>query len=84
MTLRNARAWAGDQLAPDEIHLWEIALDAPHAPSDLLRESLSDTELEQASRFYFLKHKHRWTTARAAFTPDSSVIRERATQIPEV
>jgi len=66
MTPGNTRARTGEQLAADEIHLWEIALDAPHAPSEPLRGLLSDTELERASGFHFLKHKHRWTTARTA------------------
>jgi 4'-phosphopantetheinyl transferase len=53
-------------LAPDEVHVWRIALEVDDALMTLLRAVLADDERQRADRFYFEKDRRRFTAARAA------------------
>jgi 4'-phosphopantetheinyl transferase len=53
-------------LAPNEIHVWRIALDAPPAEAAGLRTLLSDGERDRAARFHFERDRTRFIVAHAA------------------
>lgn len=54
------------QLAPGEVHLWQIHLVAPNDEILRGRSVLSPEEVERADRFHFDKHRRRFIVAHAA------------------
>jgi 4'-phosphopantetheinyl transferase len=57
-----ARGW----LAPDEVHVWRIPLDAPGAQAREAGQLLTPSELARAARFTQAEDRCRFETARAA------------------
>jgi 4'-phosphopantetheinyl transferase len=53
-------------LAPDEVHVWRIPLDAPGAPMHDAAQLLTPTEQARAARFTQAEDRCRFQTARAA------------------
>lgn len=53
-------------LNPNEVHIWRIDLTAGEAEIQHCHRLLSRDEIERAGRFYFDKHRRRFTVARAA------------------
>ncbi len=60
------RAAAVPALAPDEVHLWRVALGWPADRSATLRVLLSEEERAKADRFYFEVDRNRYIVAHAA------------------
>ena len=52
-------------LAPDEVHIWWLALDLPENEIYRCRSTLHQMELKRANRFRFDKHRHRYIAGRA-------------------
>jgi 4'-phosphopantetheinyl transferase len=51
-------------LTPPEIHVWRFALEAPDERRSYLWEILTEEERARARRFYFERHRRRFTIAR--------------------
>lgn len=53
-------------LAPNEIHIWRVALDVTALEMRRLRRTLSADELARAARFHFHRDRRRFIAARGA------------------
>ena len=51
-------------LAPNDVHVWSLALDAAPPRLDALRRALSPDEVERAERFRFARDRDRFVAAR--------------------
>lgn len=52
------------KLGDDEVHLWQVQLDAPALQQTCWEDPLSPDELERARRFHFPRDARRFTTTR--------------------
>jgi 4'-phosphopantetheinyl transferase len=61
-----ALAWAPPPLAPDEVHVWRVALEQPPAGFARLAARLSPDERRRAARFRFERDRRRYQVAHGA------------------
>ncbi len=57
---------AGLELAPGEIHVWQVHLDASPEQVEKLGRALSSDEWQRANRFRFDKHRRQYVVGRGA------------------